>query len=408
MKRLSKKILILVFCFLSCNAFAQINANLSDADILKIIENNKLSKGAVIPTNIKDMMGASHVGGRYFLTKEPFLVEGAKKINDLGFGVCKLWFYKDPKGYQYNSNWNLPQNFSLTDLAQHPYYQEAFDLPFSTFLLSTKGNGVKNMTNAKDEELKIEEQEYYELAKYFLKKYKDRSVSFVLQNWEGDWILRGGVAAKVQFDKEHLPANLDQRINSMQKTFKARQDGVNRARLEVKKTKCKVYHAIEVNKVMEAMDGVPSLATDILPFVETDMVSWSSYDAIGTNKTGLKLYKGISFLKQQMKPTSYMKEPTVFLGEIGIPESETKKKPEEIKEYWDNYLAVSIAQNVKYMVHWELYCNEPAKGVKLAQPQFTSNEADLKGLWLIKPDGTMGYAMIYFDQILKNAGKKLN
>jgi hypothetical protein len=103
-----------------------------------------------------------------------------------------------------------------------------------------------------------------------------------------------------------------------------------------------------------------------------------------------------------------MKEPTVFLGEIGIAESETKKKPEEFKEYWDNYLAVSIAQNVKYLVHWELYCNEPAKGVKLSQPQFTNNEADLKGLWLIKPDGTMGYAMTYFDQVLKNAGKKLD
>lgn len=407
MIRFTKRILVLYCCFLSFNASAQNKAKLSDADILTIIEKNKPLKGAVIPADIKQRLGATHVGGKYFFTKEPFLVEGAKKLDSLGFGVCKLWFYKDPKGYQYNSNWNLPQQFSLIELAKHPYYQQAFEQPFSTFILSTKGDGVKNMINAKDEELKIEEQEYYELAKYFLKKYKDRSVSFVFQNWEGDWILRGGVSAKVQFDKDHLPANLDQRIKSMQKTFKARQDGVNRARLEVKNTKCKVYHAIEVNKVMEAMDGVPSLATHVLPFVETDMVSWSAYDATGPDNTGMKLFKGISFLKEQMKPTAYVKQPTVFLGEIGIPESATKKKPEEFKEYWDNYLAVCLAQNIKYLVQWELYCNENAKDKKIMQPQFTRNEADLKGLWLIRPNGTMGYGMTYFDQILKNAGKKM-
>lgn len=402
----TKKILALYCCFLTYSTIAQTKAKLNDADVLSIIEKNKPLRGIVIPANIKDMIGATHVGGKYFFTKEPFLVEGAKKLDSLGFGVCKLWFYKDPKGYQYNSNWNLPQQFSLTDLAEHPYYQQAFNLPFSTFILSTKGS-VKNMINAKDEELKTEEQEYYELAKYFLKKYKDRSVSFVFQNWEGDWILRGGVSAKVKWDKDNLPANAEQRYKSMQKTFKARQDGVNRARSEVKNTKCKVYHAIEVNRVMEAMNGIPGLATHVLPFVETDMVSWSAYDATSPDKSGLKLYNGISFLKEQMKPTAYVKQPTVFLGEIGIPEMLTKKSPQEVKEAWDNYLAVCLAQNVKYMVQWELYCNENATDKKIMQPQFTRNEADLKGLWLIKPDGTMGHAMTYFNQILKNAGKKL-
>ncbi|WP_036692511.1 hypothetical protein [Pedobacter glucosidilyticus] len=402
----TKKILALYCCFLTCNAIAQDKAKLSDAAILSIIEKNKPLKGALIPEDIKHRIGATHVGGKYFHTTEPFLVEGAKKLDSLGFGVCKLWFYKDPKGYQYNSNWNLPAEFSLTQLAEHPYYQQAFNLPFSTFILSTKGS-VKNMINAKEEELKIEEQEYYELAKYFLKKYKDRSVSFVFQNWEGDWILRGGVSAKIKWDKDNLPANLDQRIKSMQNIFKARQDGVNKARSEVKNTKCKVYHAIEVNKVMEAMNGIPSLATHVLPFVETDMVAWSAYDATAPDPTGTRLYKGVSFLKEQMKPTAYIKQPTVFLGEIGIPEMLTKRKPQEVKDSWDNYLAVCLALNVKYLVQWELYCNENATDKKIMQPQFTRNEADLKGLWLIKPDGTIGLAMTYFDQILKNAGKKL-
>lgn len=374
--------------------------------ILKIIDKHKISKGASIPQDIKSRLGATHVGGKYFLTKEPYLIEGAKQLHQLGFGVCKLWFYKNPSGYQYNSNWNLAPNISLKQLAQHPYYQQAFDVPFTTFMLSTGGSGIKSMVNVSDSGLVKEQQEYYELAKYLLQKYQDREVNFILKNWEGDWILRGGVGRDAQWGRVEPPADVTERFTSMIKAFKARQDGVNQARAEVQNTKCKVYHSIEVNKVIDAMYGVPTLTNDVLPHVEVDMVSWSAYDATDFDKRGVDLYRGIAYLRSKIKPTAYVKKPIVYIGEIGIPEMGTKNLPTEFEERWDNYLAVCLAQDIPYVVMWELYCNETAKDVKIEQPNFTTKETDLNGFWLLKPDGKPGYAMQYFDKVLKNAGKR--
>jgi hypothetical protein len=403
----SKLVLIFFLTTVPLLLVSQIRNLISDLEILKIIDRYRPLRGATIPADIKHRLGATHVGGKYFLSDEPYLIEGAKKLHELGFGVCKLWFYKQPSGYQYHSDWNLPVNVTLKQLAEHPYYQKAFDVPFSTFMLSTSADQINSMLKEDPEGLKKEEAEYYELTKYLLKRYKDREVNFILKNWEGDWILRGGVGQDAQWGRVAPPADLDLRLNRMKACFNARQTGVNRARKEVGGSKCKVYHAIEVNKVIDAMYGIPTVTTHILPYVAVDMVSWSAYDATDFDKTGLDLYKGIDFVRKQMKPAPNTGEKVVFIGEIGIPEMATKNLPEEFKLRWDTYTAVCLAQKIPYMVQWELYCNETARDVQpINQPAFTRNKADLNGFWLLKPDGTKGYAMQYFDWLLKNAGKK--
>jgi hypothetical protein len=85
----------------------------------------------------------------------------------------------------------------------------------------------------------------------------------------------------------------------------------------------------------------------------------------------------------------------------------TKNLPIEFRDRWDTYLAVCFAQKVPYIIQWELYCNEPASGKKIDQPAFTGDEKDLNGFWLLRPDGTKGYAMQYFDQLLKFEGRSI-
>lgn len=393
----------LFVCYMNATVAQQVKR--TDARMLSHIQKHKPSAGAVIPAGLKNMIGATHVGGKYYFTDEPYIIEGSKKLYELGMGVCKLWFYKNPTEYEYNASWNLPKNLTLTQLAKHPYYQQAFAVPFSTIVLSTSA-GV-NMLKADSAGLANEEQEFYDLTLYLLEQYKDRELNFILENWEGDWILRGGFGWDAQWGRTTPPADLQTRLESMRKVFSARQSGVNRARKKVSTSKCKVYHAIEVNKVIDAMYGVPSLTNDVLPYVEVDMVSWSAYDATDFDKTGLDLYRGIDYIKSKMKPTAYVKDKIVFLGEIGIPEMSTKNLPVEFKERWDTYLAVCFAQKVSYIIHWELYCNEAARNQKIVQPAFTKSNEDLNGFWLIKPDGTKGYAMEYFEQLLKYAGGKL-
>ncbi len=410
MKLIKNLIIVVVFFAVGCTSILAQKGNsntLTDMQIMQVIDKHRPSKGLTIPANIKQLLGATHVGGKYFFTDEPYLVEGAKKMYDLGFGVCKLWFYKNQSGYQYNSQWNLPKEITLTELAKHSYYQQAFTVPFSTFILSTSAGKINDALDKDSAGLRKEEEEYYQLASYLLETYKARAVNFVLHNWEGDWVVRGGVGWKAQWGRVEPPADVNKRFEKAIAMYNARQKGVSRARTERPAGKCKVYHAIEVNKVIDCMKGVPGLTTHVLPHVEVDMVSWSAYDATDFDKTGLDLYKGIEFIRSQMKPTTYMKEKVIFLGEIGIPEISTKNLPVEFRERWDTYMAVCLAQDIRYVIQWELYCNEPAKGAIINQPAVAKTNLEMNGFWLIKPDGSKGYAMQYFDEILKQTSGSL-
>lgn len=363
-------------------------------------------------------MGATHVAGKYYFTKEPYLIEGAKKMIDLGYGVIKLWFRKNGGGYPYNSSWDISQSISLKELAKHPYWEQVFNMPFNTIALSVDGAGIKTT----DSSAAAEKEDIYQLTKYLLEKYKDKDVTFIIHNWEGDWMLRGGTGSYARWSRKPgelikavdgdrltvlVPSDSLDRINAMAKWFKARQDGINRARNEVKHSKCKVYHAVEANKTYDSMDGIPGIINSVLPLIETDMVSWSSYD--GLDATGLKLYKGIEYIKNFIHPTPYMKgKKVVFLGEIGIPEQryEGLTDYESVVRRWDAYLGVCEALQVPYIIQWELYCNEP-KNEELRKLNNVRTTEEMRGFWLIRPDGTLGFAGDYFNKVLKNAGSFL-
>lgn len=387
----------------------------NDEFIIKKIESLQPLKGAKIPMNIKNRLGATHVAGKYYFSNEPYLIEGAKKMNELGYGVIKLWFRKNGGGYPYNSKWDISPDISLKELAQHPYWENVFNMPFSTIALSVDGAGIKTTSSS----AAAEEEEIYQLTKYLLEKYRDKEVTFIIHNWEGDWMLRGGTGSYARWSRKPgelikavdgdrmtvlVPADSLNRINAMALWFKARQEGINRARNEVKNTKCKVYHAVEANKVYDSMDGIPGIVNSVLPLIETDMVSWSSYD--GLDATGLKLYKGIEYIKRYIRPTTYMKgKKVVFLGEIGIPEQryEGLTDYESVVKRWDAYLGVCEALQVPYIIQWELYCNEP-KNEELRKLNTIRTTDEMRGFWLIRPDGTFGFAGDYFNKVLKNAG----
>ena len=194
-----------------------------------------------------------------------------------------------------------------------------------------------------------------------------------------------------------MPSDAPVRVKNMIDWVTCRQRGVDRARAEAGETKCKVYHAVEVNKVFDGLEGIPSITTSVLPHVKIDMVSWSSYD--GRSPDGIKMFRGIDQIRRHLNPSEYMNgHRVVFIGEIGLPENINDQTRESVREFWDLVMAVYLAQNIPYIIHWELFCNEPKEGPRSQERNKTAEE--LRGFWLIRPDGSKSWAQEYMEEIM--------
>ncbi|MHC4891653.1 MAG: hypothetical protein ACYTEO_19560 [Planctomycetota bacterium] len=183
---------------------------------------------------LRDIIGITHVSGKYYLTDEDFLNEGAEEILALGSRVIKVWFDNPPRSYPFNSKW--PKMDSMVEMAQSPYFKQLFNKPFKTYILMcfSMGRGGGYWKNGITEQQKLDEQkQFYELTKHLLTSYKDTGKTFVLQHWEGDWLIRGNFDAK---SDPTLTA-----ISSMIEWLNARQAGVNQARQEVGQDGVRVY-----------------------------------------------------------------------------------------------------------------------------------------------------------------------
>ncbi len=409
-------LLLAVICILAITASChkkpedKPTEELTDNEIRERIRNNRFLEGAEIPGDIHQRLGASHVAGKYYLTSEPFLIEGCKTIQNLGLGVVKLWFQGNPEGsYPYNSGWNLEPNPTLVEIARHPYFKTVFDLPIQTFALSVRSQvNLKKAWEQPETDYSEEENATYQLAKYLFETYSDRDITFIFQNWEGDWLLRGGTGPEAQWTMDFYPDNVEKRCEVMTHWFKARQAGVTRAREEAGETECKIYHSIEVNKVMDCIKGIPGLSADVLPQVETDLVSWSAYDGMADP---LNLWRGIDFIRENMKPTGAFPGTPVMIGEIGIPENqgtvfgipeeEGEIVTEALLKRWDGAMAVFMAKDIPYVIQWEVYCNEPKDGVR---DTTVRTRDELRGFWLIRPDKTESYCASYLKSLVQNAG----
>jgi len=224
---------------------------------------HKLTAGAAAEHNarkaLRDIVGVTHVNGQYYLTGEDFLNEGADQILALGSRVIKVWFHNPQRSYSFNSQW--PDMDSLVEIAQSPYFRKLFDKPFTNYIMmcfSMAKNAGYWRNGITEEQKQDEQRQFYELTKHLLTTYRGTSKTFILQHWEGDWLIRGS------YDKNVDPK--PEAINGMIDWLNARQEGVNQAREEVGLDGVWVYHAAEVNRVVSSMkEGKPNVVNTVLP-----------------------------------------------------------------------------------------------------------------------------------------------
>jgi hypothetical protein len=363
----------------------------------------RVSEGTKLP-----LIGSAHVAGKYSFTQKPFLIEGAEKLHDMGYPGLKLWLTSPEKSYPQRSDWSmLGKHPSLMQMILHPDYQVAIRLPFRVIALEVQDVVIegekrrpKHSVNP-DSDFSEDEVQVHALAKYLLEEFRDREVVFILQNWEGDWMFRGG--EKDAWDKGHYPEVADRR-DAFVRWFSVRQRAVNRARSEVAGSKARVLHAVEVNQVLATWKGVPTLTSEVLPHVQADIISWSCYDGLqnwekSAAKTAIGIRQGIETIRHFAKRGSDGMPVPVMLGEIGIPERKGDFDAAAVKAVYDGALAASSSLDVPYVFLWQLYCNEVSDGVPLNLESYA--EEQLNGFWLVKPDGSSGMGAEYFQKILK-------
>jgi hypothetical protein len=347
--------------------------------------------------DLRDIVGVTHVAGLYHLTDKDFLNEGADQILALGSRVIKVWFWagqngRVPESYRYHSQW--PRVTTLVEGARTPYFKDLFAKSFTTYILVVTSLGRDEgywRNGISDEQKKDEQRQFYELTKYLLNEYKGTGKTFVLQHWEGDWLVRGNYKG----EQEPAPTALANMIEWLN----ARQAGVDQARQEVGQQGVHVYHAAEVNRVVQSMrTGFPNLVNKVLPHTHVDLVSYSAWDAATEHYDDPKVLRdALDFIAAHAPPVGANDDSplrghrNVYVGEFGMPEN--VYGPQKVQKAIPNAVRTALDWGCPYVVYWELYCNELKD--PSAKPPVKSNEV-VRGFWLIRPDGTKTWTWDYF------------
>jgi hypothetical protein len=322
---------------------------------------------------IRDVLGVAHAAGKYNFSEQDYLNEGADEILALGSRVIKVFVQpgRMEEMYGFNSDWS-PDSADVVELVQRPYFQQLFAKPFSTFILEIPPVTLQPQFNdgLTPEEAAAERDQMYRLTRYLLTAYAGSDKTFVLQNWEGDHLLRAGLAEGADPDSVRLQGMID--------WWNARQDGVRTARRELRPRNVDVVHGCEVNLLHAAMAGKVTATNDVLPFTRCDLYSYSSWDVdfdVG------ELVRALDYLRTRAPESRRFGRDNIYLGEYGMAKDHVTTGGDRYESI-RGLMEAALGWGVRYAVYWEIYCNEPA------QPfQDRPKNSEMRGFWLIRPDG---------------------
>lgn len=327
-----------------------------------------------------DRVGICHINSNYHLTDNDFMNEGADKILELGGRSIKL-IIRDQldRYYAFNSPGWPAKITSLIQAAETDYFQDVLSKPFSTYVLMAYTPYVEDIhyftKDFTEADHKRESDSFYEFSKYLLTKFSGTGKTFILQNWEGDWVL---TPPDTYMEKQAEPRAVQGMINWLN----ARQEGVDRARKEVGMHGVRVVHAAEVNLLDIAMEGKPCVTNSVLPYTHCDLYSYSAWNTIVSPPEVFR--KSLEYLKKMAPDSKLYGADNIYVGEYGWSEREPFGGSEHRMNLIHNTMTAALDFGAQYVMIWELYCdgllNESAKD----KPK----NDDVVGNWIIRPDGS--------------------
>ncbi len=272
------------------------------------------------PSTRGALLGVTDWGGLYRLSSQGTqLEEEALKIQTMNVpGIYSVLAYNYQANYL-NSNFGSPIN-SLRDLAKSPAYVNVFHQSFKNYALAVYSFSNQNYLTTPN--LSGEYQEIYDLTTYLLQTYANTGKTFIIKNWEGDNALaelencdqpKGCQTSPDFLNFTPHPSDLQNMIDWVN----TRQEAINDARQAVGATGVQVLQAVEFNLVSRAQSGLPSVLSTVIPAVDCDLISYSSYQSINGPESTLRsqILSDMSFVQN----FAGMHGRQLMIGEFGWP-----------------------------------------------------------------------------------------
>ena len=300
------------------------------------------------------VLGTNSFPTKYQFTKDSKLIEQAKQTRSLGSNIFKTSiterFLKE-YGYKPSDANNIMDVIKLI-----PDYDKVFEMDFKYYFFWVHtATGIKWKEGINKKQEKILYNEMFDFTSYLLKKYNNSGKTFMIGNWEGDWLLHG------EGNRDKTPSK--EAVENMTKWFQIRQHAIADAKQKSKSNNVNVYYYIEVNLAVKGMTGGTCITRDILPNVDVDFVSYSSYESskkkdYQANKESMT--KVLNFIEKQLKPKEGLPfKRRVFIGEYGGHAFDDK--PETHRKQFDNVkdiMQIALEENLPFALHWQMYNNE--------------------------------------------------
>jgi hypothetical protein len=343
-------------------------------------------------------LGSAHVAGAYSSGSADFLGEGADQVLATGMRVLKVYLLR-PDVFYPDGGW--PARFeSPAAMARHPRYRALFAKRFHTFVLTAYSTVDADehyfRRGVSEGQYAAEREQFRALAAQLRADYRGTGKTFVLQNWEGDWAVRGAFCAAPAC------APTPAAVEGMVRWLNARQDGLDAARREVP-SDVRVLHACEANLALAAMQGQATVVNDVFPRTRCDLYSYSAFDTIGAATIdpdlgwSRDLFRStLDYIAARAPDSAAFGDRNVMIGEFGWPEVASVEDPDASTEKSLRVLRLTVeealAWGCPYLLYWQVYDNEARR-----RPP---TNADVRGFYLVRPDGTSSAARLYFAGLL--------
>ena len=325
------------------------------------------------------VLGTNSFPTKYQFTKDSKIIEQAKQTRALGSNIFKTTITaKNLKNYGFKVG-DAKNTLDLIKLI--PDYDKVFAMDFKYFFFWVHtATGIKWKKGINRKEEKILYNEMFDFTTYLLKKHNNSGKTFMIGNWEGDWLLHG------EGNRNKTPSK--ETVDNMTKWLQIRQRAIADAKNKSKSKNVNVYYYIEVNLALKGLDGGTCISKDILPNVDVDFVSYSSYEA--SKRKDYKankeiLTKVLNFIEGQLKPKEGLPfKRRVFIGEYGG--HALDHKPQTHLRQLDNVkdiMQISLEENLPFALHWQLYNNEYTKDGKSKNMSLINEKGEKRPMYFL-------------------------